>query len=108
MIVDFVFLLKENSSPAEYLRDMQCMWFELEMARAYRRLKKYGEALKKCHEIDRVTLKKRSNFFERFVFSFFFRSISKNLSKINSIFIRIVFVKWCFVLMLTCSILKII
>jgi hypothetical protein len=34
---------------------MQCMWFELEMARAYRRLKKYGEALKKCHEIDRVS-----------------------------------------------------
>jgi hypothetical protein len=33
---------------------MQAMWFELEMARAYRRLKKYGEALKKCHEIDRV------------------------------------------------------
>jgi hypothetical protein len=38
------FLFKENSSPAEYLREMQCMWFELE----------YGEALKKCHEIDRV------------------------------------------------------
>ena len=35
---------------------MQAMWFELEMARAYRRLKKYGEALKKCHEIDRVCL----------------------------------------------------
>ena len=46
--------LKENSSPGDYLREMQCMWFELEMARAYRRLKKYGEALKKCHEIDRV------------------------------------------------------
>lgn len=30
------------------------MWFELEIARAYRRLKKYGEALKKCQEIDRV------------------------------------------------------
>lgn len=27
----------------------KCMWFELETARAYRRLKKYGEALKKCH-----------------------------------------------------------
>lgn len=45
---------QENSSPAEYLREMQCMWFELETARAYRRMKKYGEALKKCHEIDRV------------------------------------------------------
>jgi len=44
---------RENSSPGEYLREMQCMWFELESARAYRRLKKYGEALKKCHEIDR-------------------------------------------------------
>jgi hypothetical protein len=30
------------------------MWFEIEIARAYHRLKKYGEALKKCHEIDRV------------------------------------------------------
>jgi peptide alpha-N-acetyltransferase len=46
--------MKENSSPSDYLREMQCMWFELEIARTYRRLKKYGEALKKCHEIDRV------------------------------------------------------
>ncbi|UJR23099.1 hypothetical protein I4U23_026122 [Adineta vaga] len=44
---------RENSSPGDYLREMQCMWFELETARAYRRLKKYGDALKKCHEIDR-------------------------------------------------------
>lgn len=36
------------------------MWFELETARAYRRLKKYGEALKKCHEIDRVEFHKKS------------------------------------------------
>jgi hypothetical protein len=49
-----MFFFKENSSPGDYLREMQCMWFELEIARAYRRLKKYGEALKKCHEIDRV------------------------------------------------------
>lgn len=48
-------LFQENSSPGDYLREMQCMWFELEMARSHRRLKKYGEALKKCHEIDRVT-----------------------------------------------------
>jgi peptide alpha-N-acetyltransferase len=47
-------VFKENSSPGDYLREMQCMWFELEIARAYRRLKRYGEALKKCHEIDRV------------------------------------------------------
>ncbi|CAF3920737.1 unnamed protein product, partial [Rotaria magnacalcarata] len=44
---------RENTSTLEYLREMQCMWFELETARAYRRLKKYGESLKKCHEIDR-------------------------------------------------------
>ncbi|CAF0981001.1 unnamed protein product [Rotaria sordida] len=44
---------RENSSPVDYLREMQCMWFELEAAKSYRRLKKYGEALKKCHEIDR-------------------------------------------------------
>jgi len=38
----------------ENLHEMQCMWFELECARAYHRMCKYGEALKKCHEIDRV------------------------------------------------------
>ena len=51
---NFRMSLQENSSPGDYLREMQCMWFELETAKAYRRLKKYGEALKKCHEIDRV------------------------------------------------------
>ncbi|CAF1385407.1 unnamed protein product, partial [Didymodactylos carnosus] len=44
---------REGSSPGEYLKEMQCMWFELDSAKAYRRLKKYGEALKKCHEIER-------------------------------------------------------
>jgi len=38
----------------ENLREMQCMWFELECALAYQKMGKYGEALKKCHEIDRV------------------------------------------------------
>ena len=38
----------------ENLHEMQCMWFELECALAYRKMGKYGEALKKCHEIDRV------------------------------------------------------
>jgi hypothetical protein len=93
--------MKENSSPGDYLREMQCMWFELEIARTYRRLKKYGDALKKCHEIVRFF-----NFqLEKFCYYF---SIFKSLLKINLIFIHIVFVKWCYVLMLICSILKII
>ena len=36
------------------LNEMQCMWFQVECAAAYQRLGKWGEALKKCHEIDRV------------------------------------------------------
>ena len=31
------------------------MWFQVECAAAYQRLGKWGEALKKCHEIDRVS-----------------------------------------------------
>ena len=41
----------------ENLNEMQCMWFQNECAQAYRKLAKYGEALKKCHEIDRVYFK---------------------------------------------------
>lgn len=44
---------REGISAAENLHEMQCMWFELECAALYQRLGKYGEALKKCHEIDR-------------------------------------------------------
>uniref|UniRef100_A0A6G1SPI5 N-alpha-acetyltransferase 15, NatA auxiliary subunit n=1 Tax=Aceria tosichella TaxID=561515 RepID=A0A6G1SPI5_9ACAR len=36
----------------ENLNEMQCMWFQLETARAYYRMKNYGMALKKCYEID--------------------------------------------------------
>lgn len=42
-------------SAVESLNEMQCMWFQTESAAAYQRMKKYGEALKKCHEIDRVS-----------------------------------------------------
>ena len=35
------------------LNEMQCMWYQSEVAYAYYRLGSYGEALKKCHEIDR-------------------------------------------------------
>lgn len=36
--------------------DMQCMWFQTELALAYYRLGKLGEALQKLHEIDKVRL----------------------------------------------------
>lgn len=38
----------------ENLNEMQCMWFQTECALAYQRLGKWGESLKKCHEVDRV------------------------------------------------------
>jgi len=30
------------------------MWFETECANSYKRLGKYGESLKKCHQVERV------------------------------------------------------
>ena len=39
----------------ENLNEMQCMWFQTECAAAYQKSGRYGEALKKCHEIDRVS-----------------------------------------------------
>lgn len=48
--------LQEGSSAADSLTDMQCMWYLTEGARAYMRRGQYGEALKKCHEIDRVSI----------------------------------------------------
>ena len=56
VVISLLFSSQENISVDEYLREMQCMWFEAECAHAYFKGKKYGEALKKCHEIDRVTL----------------------------------------------------
>ncbi|CAI9732064.1 N-alpha-acetyltransferase 15, auxiliary subunit-like [Octopus vulgaris] len=44
---------REGVSAMENLNEMQCMWFQTECAAAYQRLGKWGEALKKCHEIDR-------------------------------------------------------
>lgn len=44
---------REGVSAVESLNEMQCMWFQTESAAAYQRLGKWGEALKKCHEIDR-------------------------------------------------------
>lgn len=44
---------REGVSAMENLNEMQCMWFQTECAHAYQRLEKWGEALKKCHEVDR-------------------------------------------------------
>lgn len=45
---------REGVSAMENLNEMQCMWFQTECALAYQRLEKWGDALKKCHEVDRV------------------------------------------------------
>jgi len=44
---------REGVSAFDYLKEMQCMWFETECANAYHRLGNYGEALKKCHQVER-------------------------------------------------------
>ncbi|XP_061501853.1 N-alpha-acetyltransferase 15, NatA auxiliary subunit-like [Anopheles gambiae] len=44
---------REDVSAMENLNEMQCMWFQTECALGYQRLEKWGDALKKCHEIDR-------------------------------------------------------
>jgi len=50
-----MFAVQQEGVPAmDNLHEMQCMWFQLECALAHQRLGKFGEALKHCHEIDRV------------------------------------------------------
>lgn len=44
---------REDVPAMENLNEMQCMWFQTECALAYQRLEKWGDALKKCHEVDR-------------------------------------------------------
>ncbi|KAK3099145.1 hypothetical protein FSP39_000123, partial [Pinctada imbricata] len=44
---------REGVPAVDNLNEMQCMWFQTEAAEAYKRMGKWGEALKKCHEIDR-------------------------------------------------------
>ena len=45
---------REGVSATESLNEMQCMWFQTECALAYQRLDRFGDALKKCIEVDRV------------------------------------------------------
>ncbi|GAB0093410.1 Glycerol-3-phosphate dehydrogenase [Sergentomyia squamirostris] len=44
---------REGVLPMENLNEMQCMWFQTECALAYQRVEKWGDSLKKCHEVDR-------------------------------------------------------
>lgn len=44
---------REGVSAMENLNEMQCMWFQTECALAYQRMERWGETLKKCHEVDR-------------------------------------------------------
>ncbi len=46
---------REGVSPTENLNEMQCMWFQTECAAAYQRLGRWGDAIKKCIEVDRVS-----------------------------------------------------
>lgn len=47
--------MQEGVSAMDNLNEMQCMWFQTECALAYKRLGKFGDALRKCHEIDHVS-----------------------------------------------------
>lgn len=44
---------REGVPAMENLNEMQCMWFQTECALAFKRMGQYGNALKKCHEIER-------------------------------------------------------
>ncbi|CAG2113934.1 unnamed protein product [Medioppia subpectinata] len=44
---------REGVSATENLNEMQCMWFQTECAIAHQRQEKFGEAIKKCIEIER-------------------------------------------------------
>ena len=59
LFVCFLYLwllpFQEGTSAMENLNEMQCMWFQTECISAYQRLGRYGDALKKCHEVERVS-----------------------------------------------------
>ena len=57
---DVMFMVKfslpqEGLPPLQTMDEMQCMWFQTEMALAFRRIGKLGHALQKLHEIDKVS-----------------------------------------------------
>ena len=47
---------REGVGATESLNEMQCMWFQTECAGAFQRRGNYGDALKKCHEVERVSI----------------------------------------------------
>jgi tetratricopeptide (TPR) repeat protein len=46
---------REGMKSDDALYEMQCLWYPLACAKAYLAKKDYGEALKRCHQIDRVS-----------------------------------------------------
>lgn len=65
----------------ENLNEMQCMWFQTECALAYQRLGKWGESLKKCHEVDRVSINLfKTIYIVEIVFNIFHKISSLNFS----------------------------
>ncbi|XP_067848581.1 N-alpha-acetyltransferase 16, NatA auxiliary subunit-like isoform X2 [Heptranchias perlo] len=44
---------REGTPAMDNLNEMQCMWFQTECALMYQRLGRYGDALKKCQEVER-------------------------------------------------------
>jgi len=47
-------MLQEGVAAGDNLNEMQCMWYQTESAAAHVRRAEWGEALRKCHEIDKV------------------------------------------------------
>ncbi|KAI6233613.1 hypothetical protein M3Y99_00897600 [Aphelenchoides fujianensis] len=45
---------REGMKSDDALYEMQCLWYPLACAKAYLGRKEYGEALKRCHQIDRT------------------------------------------------------
>ena len=45
---------REGVAPMDNLNEMQCMWFQTQCAAAFQRRGEWGNALKKCIEVDRV------------------------------------------------------
>ena len=57
------FIFQEGVPAIDNLNEMQCMWFQTECALAYQRQGMFGESLKKCHEVDRVSARTLVFFF---------------------------------------------
>ena len=49
-----LFCHQEGVAAADNLNEMQCMWYQTECAGAYARKQEWGNALRQCHQIDKV------------------------------------------------------